>query len=527
MAAEKYLLVEALNFDSTVFDTNQISIIRGSSLLALNAITAVAETVLAEPHKLISSGASKGLFHLAESADVPALVAKIEQLLYSKDKAAPYGYLTFGIEWCESGSFEIAREILNAKMRTAQLRQPTLLPDNYAGNDVCADTGVRASRGESRLHDDQELLPLSDSARARFDYGRDQRNKQYRTDIELAGATALLNSKFTADLQKLANCEAMGRMHNKLAIIYADGNRFSEIRKPADKENSLQREYRFDTALQKQRSEFRVSLLSSLSTESEEFQCTTIEGALRFETLLWGGDDMLFAVPAWLGIAALDHLLNYPWQFDGNPLTHSAGLVFCNVKTPIARTRALALEMVDSVKKDMPSPVNAFDYVVLESIDYPTEPFAGFLSRRYGTELANARPARLVPACKLASTRQSLEEIIHGDGLSASSVHTLATGIYEGQYPISGQCKDWCQAMYSDATEASGLCDVERRYIHMQESPKKTSENIAATFNWLGCTTTDLDSDVKRAWCWLHLQELWHYLQPAKTELKDTETADD
>jgi len=92
----------------------------------------------------------------------------------------------------------------------------------------------------------------------------------------------------------------------------------------------------------------------------------------RFELLQWGGDELLFVVPAWLGLPVLQQFFRQVYTWRDKPLTHSAGMVLCPRKTPIARAQKLAEELTDwcklhSRKEDL------YATLILESIDYPTQ----------------------------------------------------------------------------------------------------------------------------------------------------------
>jgi len=75
---------------------------------------------------------------------------------------------------------------------------------------------------------------------------------------------------------------------------------------------------------------------------------------LRFETLLWGGDEAKLVLPAWKVPDLLKLLLedmNDPeWKFGSTVLTNGIGILVCHAKTPIARALSLAEEIVVDAK---------------------------------------------------------------------------------------------------------------------------------------------------------------------------------
>ena len=62
-----YLRIEAVNLDHSVFDTHNISTIRGGSFSILNAVSEVAIKIT--ELQVISTGASVGIFRITDSSE--------------------------------------------------------------------------------------------------------------------------------------------------------------------------------------------------------------------------------------------------------------------------------------------------------------------------------------------------------------------------------------------------------------------------------------------------------------------------
>jgi len=108
-------------------------------------------------------------------------------------------------------------------------------------------------------------------------------------------------------------------------------------------------------------------------------------------------------VPAWCGLDTLSFFFEISghWEFKAKntknkwqttPLTHAAGLVFAQHKTPLSRLVDLVkYELAEGVKNQLKPKlnelVNGFDYLVLESIDYPTESLHRFRRKVFGNTL--------------------------------------------------------------------------------------------------------------------------------------------
>ena len=105
---------------------------------------------------------------------------------------------------------------------------------------------------------------------------------------------------------------------------------------------------------------------------------------VRLETLLWGGDDILFVVPPgkdgrWFPCSFVT-FRGRPAAIDGSsrtatPFTYTAGLVFCNYKASIHRMRDLAEELLVLGKRQASEEghQNWLGYEVLESYDVASD----------------------------------------------------------------------------------------------------------------------------------------------------------
>ena len=81
-----------------------------------------------------------------------------------------------------------------------------------------------------------------------------------------------------------------------------------------------------------------------------------VQTKVRIETLLWGGDELIWVVPAWCGMEAVQFFFDNTntkdavWEVNGRRLTHAAGVVFCSCRAPIRSVVKLAKELAESVK---------------------------------------------------------------------------------------------------------------------------------------------------------------------------------
>src|SRR5439155_23707913 len=127
----------------------------------------------------------------------------------------------------------------------------------------------------------------------------------------------------------------------------------------------------FDHTVKNYRRQALTALLHSMHTPQEKDLWTSPRGYYRLETLLWGGDELIWVVPAWQGwkILSLFYRQSTNWNFAAQPLTHAAGMVFCHHNAPIHSITALAKTLAE-VAKEKSRDQNLFAYLVLESFDH-------------------------------------------------------------------------------------------------------------------------------------------------------------
>ena len=367
-----YLRMEAVNFSSFVLDTNDISTIRGGSLLLLEATDDVARQ-FHEQLDLIARGASVGLFAVKQPYDTEEVQSRVETFL----RSGRLRHATFTVVLADDDrrDFATVDSMLLAESRWKQLQGPSLaFPSPGEGNRPCEEDLLRPARIDA----------LSESVSERKSYGRGRRQSFYR---DYSGLQAL--PKFTDRLDELTAKGGFGNLDGKMAVIYADGNHFGKITEKAGTDSESLK------ALDARMKQRRQNLLADLLQEAQKRPgFLTADQRLRFETLLWGGDEVLWVVPAWEGWWALSKFfeLTATWQENGVPMTHAAGLVFCSHKAPIARIRSLAMELADEAKKKSRK-ASLFDYAALESFDHTGPDLQKWLETRVP---AGSTPADLV-----------------------------------------------------------------------------------------------------------------------------------
>jgi len=362
--ATYYLRAEGVNMDNFVYDTYDISTIRGGSFLLREAFHQLDEWTKLKITP-ISLEANVGLFSF-EASDISSaeeMRRKVINLLNNKCQ----NYATFVADvHPQSNDFKKDRQELRAQNRWRQMRELTVkLPANPALQ-YCELDGI--SPADKEVLKGNEKINISSSA-----YFRRKEGIELREHL----SSKLLNRpglKFTHDLESLAEDPGRGMLDGKYAFISLDGNRFGGIRdQVCDSETLLQN---FQKKIQQ---DIRTTALKNIleyAQTSKSFKRD--KGEIRLEILMWGGDEIDIVVPEWQAWKTLkiffDSTKNE--KFENLNLTHSAGVVFCHANAPILHIRSLASSLCNSAKKLLPAKIedltsshNLISFLTLDSFD--------------------------------------------------------------------------------------------------------------------------------------------------------------
>lgn len=485
-----YLRIEGVNLDNFVYDVADLSTVRGGSLLLLDAIDH-AETFLRTKDKKLKSlskGASAGLFRF-EAKDIEAAAAVRQELEHTLPILTPaLAHATFVVDLVKAGrdtDFQRNAESLLACNRWRQMHSLSLTVPPL-GDDtgrVCGLDLVRPAAEQVKIKGDDYWLSTATAQRRK--YGVLQKRAFYAR----AAKSDDLPPDFVNDLGDLSQASSKGNLHHKIALIYIDGNEFGRFRdkftKPSDQE-------RFDTYLRGKRNELLRQLMKTLHRESDEWRAADwlffdrkTPGRdpgpqLRFETLLWGGDELIWVVPAWQGLRILRFFYEHArWEYEGSPLKHAAGLVFCHHDAPIHRIRRLA-EALCGLAKDAAVQENRVAYQVLESFDHTGDDLTAF---RAGRLPRGADPRSLT---------------IPGDALQRA---LEAMVIFKAEFPKRKLHELVALTLQGEASAAAELAGQTLGPLPRARQALETLRTV------LGGGSTADDSAV-----WLHLLDLWDYV---------------
>jgi len=381
------LRVEAVNLANSVFDTEDLSTRRGGSLMLLRAVEDI-EKNYKDDLERISTGASIGLFKVTGKVAPDAVVMKLRKFLTAHPL---YRHGTFVIDWVDAtGDFRVASESVIAANRWQQMESLSFSGQNLgaSADGVCNVDEIRPASTTTTVKG-KKGVPVSQSIAQRKTFGVDNKRTFYAKLLDPEGKSQHFRQiEFTMDFDDLANHPHDNfhpkTLEGKIAVFYVDGNKFGGIARDCKDPRELGK---WDEYLKGQRKALLARLINRAISQEAKERWQTRNGALRLETLLWGGDELIFAVPGWCGLEVADEFfkhaedMRYPPE-DGKSLTHACGLVFCHHQAPISSISALAKALAEK-GKDAAKNANSLHWMVLESFDHAGGNLDAFLARRF------------------------------------------------------------------------------------------------------------------------------------------------
>ena len=501
-----YLRVAAVNFDATVYDSNDLSTIRGGSLVLLRAPQRLVEHLRTALNAraevaLVYAGASEVVVRLTPLAppaaavippDLAAAKASARSKKQKKDAdddirawqkasaAAALQPLAADAEAIsraflatrqgelplELFSFTVVTEIahegrvaplkvLESKAAIAQFTQATLpipsdppagLKDSLAS--VCALNRVLPAVDKTAKG------WLSASVQARRTIGRQQKQHFYEAELDrlltLAPRTADETNALLTDAKNALNQPELGfaasfedivddppqglppNVAGKIAVVHLDGNGFGALRGEVHKRGGDAALGRLSADLELKRGRLLARLLLWMLAAERPTMRIVKETAdepnerLRFETLLWGGDEMCFVLPAWHGWEFIGEIVDElgAWRVVDEPeraLTCAVGMVFASAKTPIRDLRRAAADLSEAAKdRDAAGKAanrNTVQVLPLEGIDFAELDVRALRERLFPAAPAQAfslpgdRWRQLTDEIKASRTRIGLSQL--------------------------------------------------------------------------------------------------------------------
>ena len=508
-----YLRIEGVNLNNFVYDTQDLSTIRGSGLAILEAVNLLEDKEIIynnSPIKLkrISSGASTGLFSFetAGSFNTKDFADSVKDVLINNKSLLQFA--TFVIDVIEeSNDFQTDREKTLAQNRWQQMQSPRLaIPkfDNTPTNTSfkrasCEVDSVRRAEIEERVKDGDKEISVSIFERRKF--GKDEKQRFIKREIKDYFDISRIKHKFAYDFDELTvgkknnynTTTDKGNLHHKMAVIYIDGNDFGSKQRKLSPEQLG----KFDKLKSNYQREFLAGLMRKIVDDKDHWQYTgENETVYQLEILLWGGDEICLVVPAWKGWETLElfyettkNLESEFLESDDKKLTHSTGIVFCHHNAPIRRIKNLAEDLA-GLAKDKSRKKNLFAYEILESFDHISK------------DLENHRKSRSPQIDPIN------EKVLILDGEKISQIKEQFQNI-QSFLPR----RKLTQIVFNLLSPIEDAAKKEKQKALIEDLIESVKKSVGENKSQLD-KFVDLFENSYTAW--IHANELWDYIEEAK-----------
>lgn len=412
-----YLRIEAVNLDHSVYDTHDISTIRGGSFILLDAAK-LKDLSGVKNWEDIGSAASIGLFKFDAADDNAAETVRKKALEAAQKKTKEFATFVSAVERADHPeNFSGIVQSLTAKCRWQQYQQSTLvLPEIGDENEnfECYLDRVRPAI-KIAIPIGTEKQNVSKAVIVRRDEGRKLRDDIYRRILQIKEV------EFADNLESLASWSAAGSLDGKIAFLHIDGNRFGSIRHElCGGETDM---INFQRAIQDAREDALREILKYAQSQ-KSFQ--TSDGEIRLETLLWGGDETEWVVPAWQALKVLSIFFEQTKdrRFTAQNgksvrLTNAIGVVFCHHNLPILQIRGYADELCRMAKDTLPkgtidldANANCFAFLNMVSFDQMTRHVSDFLEKYHKPAQAKDFVINLAELADLKPRLQRLKRLM-------------------------------------------------------------------------------------------------------------------
>lgn len=494
------LRIEAINLAFVIDDTEDLSTRRSGSFMLLDAVRQV-QSKFDKQLDPISTGASVGLFELLPAAgDGRQLRDEVRQFLQASEK--PYAHATFTVDLVQDDDFRTASEKAVAANRWRQMHELNFSTAWGESSEVCGIDEIRPGIEKIRLPDNNTAM-VSASVHARREAGRDLRQRMYS---DILGEN--LSLQFTDETASLSIFSAGAfpeipvNLNGKMAVFYADGNGFGRIQRDCQDAAALQK---WDQDIRDKRKKLLQDLLDWLKQRP---WAKTGDGELRFETLLWGGDELLFLLPAWLGLEFAEQFFaRTDWAYGKEKLTHACGLVFAKHSTPISQLQTLAKQLAEHGKTETRKEQNSLSWVVLESFDHTGDQIDKFWERNGIPE--NGWDSLLLTTERLADLRAMeppLKEALPRSAL-VRALRSIATGQQEKEHKL-------LQSTYRSTEQSLSQEQQETLARLWQAFDSQWQSQLPANDKAGPWAQEHADWAAREAVPWTALLELWDYLLP-------------
>lgn len=426
--SEWLLRFEAADFANTVFDMPKLSPIRGASLSYLYSPEWVAKALAGLKPKEVYTGASQGAWTFAaSSADAEKTLQAVRATLRQDDAAtgahSHLAYVVSLVKGSDAKALAAAESACNVQKLQGEGFPLPKFDTSAEGFDERGDRERPALPG-CKIGKDL----VSAAHMARHEFGKDQRQGFY-TRMSGRRPTYDFTDDFEAMMDSPPSVDGVDlpvSLQNKVAVFFADGNKLNCLRQKATENGGLDGLQKFSDKLKADQKGLLGEIVDWLEAGAENSpdaflsKKVAAKDELRFETLMWGGDEVLFVMPAWLGLDFAGKFFEWTkgWKTpSGDNLTYSAGLVICGHKTPIRQSKEIAEKLARACKDEQPDGKHsALQIEVFESLSLPVGDFNDYRNQLYAGADAAIRNGQLTIAGKEAGEMFAAIARIKQDG---------------------------------------------------------------------------------------------------------------
>ena len=319
--AQKVLVVEGVNFDQCLYDTNDLSVIRGASLLLDGALPVVSAAVTEAGARIVSSLAGASSYEIAfDGAEATVVESAVREALAQN----PWRALSWVVSVADTAG------VARGRNRRQQFQTWTVKLSAVPGAS-CEDALDRV-RPAVPGKDDAIKGPLSPETRIRLEHGR-----KFRRDFFRNGTRNLVGEDtLCASFEELVNPPPKGLregMKGKIAVVHFDGDRMGELRRLVGD----------DAIFSAQMSQLTEAILQRI-VEGIRRRRAPEDRRFRMEVLLWGEDDITLVVPAW---DVLEVIRDFQDAISGaeiakQPVSFTGAAIVANYKAPVRKLVHLA-----------------------------------------------------------------------------------------------------------------------------------------------------------------------------------------
>ena len=159
------LSMAGVNLAAILDDTSDLSTIRGSGLLLLDAVQRTEDELksLAPGAETISRGASEGLFLLPAGVNAEDVRDRLDQGLKGDTELQHATFVVDVEAMAGNGDFKRAKEVVKARNRWRQMQAPSLAIPRPTGLAPCQDCAVRPAAVGKQSASVARLLPPAEN----------------------------------------------------------------------------------------------------------------------------------------------------------------------------------------------------------------------------------------------------------------------------------------------------------------------------------------------------------------------------